>query len=233
MDTDSTNRVTMFKTVDAYLDDNQTIWNSMAPMAAAAQHLKSQIAALDVAAQKQETPTGATADKGAARDALEDVAFLMCQALSVLGHNGSDQDLLARTNLSSSDLQRFPDDELANRATTILADANARKTDLAALQVTQANIDELTQSLTRFNAAKVSPRIATAERAVQTQSIPQLIRQANATLRNQIDPMVNLFRRSHPNFVAGYRGARVIVDRAASHAAPPPATQPTPAPAGS
>ena len=82
-------------------------------------------------------PTGAAAGKGAARDALEDVAFLMCQALSVLGHTGNDQDLLARTNLSASDLQRFPDDELANRATTILAEANARKTDLATFQVTK------------------------------------------------------------------------------------------------
>jgi hypothetical protein len=188
--------------------------------------LNGNIAAIDTAAQQQETPSGATQDKEGARDALEDVLFLMCEALSVLGHTAGDHDLMALTNLSASTLNKLDAEALSNRATSIVAAANTRKTDLATLQVTQANIDELNDALQAFNAAKASPRTATAERMAHTQSLASLIRDTSGILKNRIDPLVNLFRRTHSDFVAGHRAARVVIDRAATHAAAPS----TPAP---
>jgi hypothetical protein len=85
------------------------------------------------------------------------------------------------------------------------------------LQVTPANLDELASALAEFNAAKARPRTATANRSVQTQSLPHLIRDASSILRNQIDRMASLLRRQNPDFVAGYQSARLIVDRAATH----------------
>ena len=231
MDRAQTNRVTMFKTVAGFLDQNNSVWSGMASLAAAVQQFKDKIGAIDAAAQKQETPSGAADDKAAARDALEDVLFLICEALGVLGHTSNDNELLALVDLTPSGLDKLGEEELANRATTILARANAMKSELAALQVTQANLIELEGALHNFQATKAKPRAATAERAAQTESLPSLVRDGSNILRNQIDRLVNLFRRSNSNFVAGYRSARVIVDRAASHAAPktPPST-PTPKP---
>jgi hypothetical protein len=162
-------------------------------------------------------PTGAAAEKAAARDALEDVLFLICEALAVLAHTSKDRDLLALTDLTLTDLDRFGGEELSHRATTVLERANASKTALAPFQITQANIDELAQTLETFQATKEKPRMVTAERAVQTEAVATLIREASGILREQIDRLVNLFRRSNPEFVAGYRAARVIVDRKASH----------------
>ena len=217
MDTKQTNRVTMFKTVSAYFDSHNAVWSGMSPMAAAVENFQDKIGAIDSAAQQQQTPSGATDNKAAARDALEDVLFLTCEALAVLGHNTNDHDLLALTASSPSALDGLNADELVNRATTVLDRANARKTELAVLHVTQANLDELTQALQAFAAAKDQPRTETAERMAQTESLSNLIREANSILRNRIDRLVNLFRRLNPDFVAGYRGARVVVDRAASH----------------
>lgn len=56
----------------------------------------------------------------------------------------------------------------------------------------------------------------------QTESLSILVRDASGALRHQIDKMMNLYRRTNPDFVSGYRGARVIVDRAASHKTAPP-----------
>jgi len=145
------------------------------------------------------------------------------EALAVLGHTSNDHDLLALTSLSPSALDGLNADELVNRATTVLERANARKTELAVLHVTQANLDELTQALQTFATAKEQPRTETAERMAQTESLSNLIREANTILRNRIDRLVNLFRRLNPDFVAGYRGARVVVDRAATHSTTPPA----------
>lgn len=231
MNTRQANRVTMMKTTSVYLDTNNSVWNSMAPMGAAVQSFKNSLTAIDAAARQQETPSGAADNKAAARDALEDVLFLTCEALGVIGHTTNDHDLMALTSLNPSELDNLSAEELVNRATTVLERANARKTELATYQVTQANLDEFSEALQDFRDAKEQPRTATAERMAQTESLENLIREANGTLRNQLDRFVNLFRRSNPDFVAGYRGARVVVDRAATQSSPkPPSPAPTPNP---
>jgi uncharacterized protein (DUF849 family) len=106
---------------------------------------------------------------------------------------------------------------LITRATVVLERANALKPELATLQVTQANLDELTQALQNFSKLKTQPRTASAERAARTQSLESLIRDASAILRQSIDPMIDLFSRSDADFVAGYQSARVVVDRVATH----------------
>jgi hypothetical protein len=230
MDTEQTNRVTMFKTVIAYMDENSSVWNAMAPMQAAVTQFKSKVGDIDATAQKQETPTGATRDKATTRNALEDVLFLACEALGALAHTSGDNDLAALTDVTRTSLDRMGEEELSNRAAAVSTAANAHKTELATVQVTQANLDELSQAIDDFNAAKAGPRNATATRAAQTQSLPNLIREASTILRNQIDRMANLFGRSNAEFVSGYRSARVIVDRAATHAAAKPASPAPPQP---
>ncbi len=220
MDTIQTNRVTMFKTVSAVLDDHNSVWSSMARMQTAVTRFKGNIISIDRAAQLQETPSGAADDKAAARDALEDVLFLVCEALAVLAHTDNDHDLLALVALRPSTLQRFDAEELSNRAATVLTEANARKTALAELNVTQANLDELDQALQNFNQSKTSPRTATAAKKVQTATLADLISETSGMLRSEMDLLVDLFRRTNPEFVAGYRAARVIVDRGKRHAEP-------------
>ena len=214
-----TNRVTMFKTTSSYMADHTAVWNTMTPLQTAMTEFDAKIAEIDLAAQKHETPTGATADKADARDALEDTTFLMCEALGVLAHTSGNNDLAALTSVARTALDRMDETELSNRAAAVLAQANAHKTELQTLQVSQANIDELTSALTDFNEAKAGPRTATAERAALTQTLPNLVREANEILRNKIDRMVNLFSRTNPDFVSGYESARVIVDRVATHKA--------------
>jgi len=225
-----TNRVTMYKTTMGVLAENDAIWSPMVPFGDAVTRLKSKVSAIDTAAQKQETPTGATQDKAGAREALEDVLFLMCKALGVLAHTSKDQDLVALTDITRSGIDKLDVEALSNRATLVLAQANARKTELATLQVTQANIDEFSGALQDYNEMKAGPRQATTARMVQTESLSTLIREANDILRNEIDPMVILFSRTHPQFVSNYQAARVIIDRAATRATPKPATSATPPP---
>jgi hypothetical protein len=230
MNTELTNRVTMYKTVSSYLDEHSSVWNTMAPLQTAFTQFKAEIAGIDTTAQQQEAPNGATDDKAEARDALEDVLFLACEALGVLAHTDGDHDLSALTDVTRTALDRMSAEELSNRAATVLTQANARKTSLAPLQVTQDNLDEFEQALQDFNAAKTGPRAAIVARTTQTESLSTRVRKANGILRNQIDRMVSLFKRSNPDFVSGYQSARVIVDRAATRATTKP-TAPPPTPA--
>jgi hypothetical protein len=120
MNTKQTNRLAMFDTVANYLDNNNSVWNAMQPMTTAVQAFKGKILDANTAKQAQETPTGATDLKAAARDHLEDVLFLTCEALTVLGHANNDLDLLSVCELTRTDLDRLPDDELITRANVLI-----------------------------------------------------------------------------------------------------------------
>ncbi|MDQ6809189.1 MAG: hypothetical protein M3Z64_07170 [Verrucomicrobiota bacterium] len=214
MNTAQDNRVTMFKTVDAFLDENETVWSGMPAFVTAHQALEDGLKAIDDAAGKQETPTtGAAAEKGSDRENLEDIAFMMSEALGVLGHTMDDKQLLALVAVTPSSLHSMGDEALATRALAIHKEATTRFADLAGLNVTQANVDDLKAKLDAFNASKEKPRTAVAGRAAQTAAMPDLIREVSGLLRNNLDRAINLFRLSNPDFVAGYRTARVIVDR--------------------
>lgn len=209
-----TNRIRMFTAVIAVLEQFQAVWSSMAPFAAAFQRFKDKVQAVNAAAQKQETVTaGSSQERENARDALEDVLFLVCEALGVLAHQSSHSELLALTNVSPSGLRQLNDLELANLATEIKAQTVSRVAELATLHVTAENLTELDEAMADFNEAKSAPRAATANRVAQTEALSLLIREASDVLLNELDRMVNLFRRSHPEFVAAYRAARVVVDR--------------------
>lgn len=228
MNRKQTNRVTMFKTTAGYLNDNNSVWNAMSSFVTSVQQLNDKLSAIDQTAQTQETPTaGAAVDKAAARESLEDVLFLMCEALGLIGMRTSNNDLLTLTALSPASIHRFNDEGLANRAATVLERANGRKTDLAELHVTQENIDELSQALENFTGAKEKPRTVTATRVAETESLESLIRDVNGLLRHEIDRLVNLFLRANSKFVGGYRSARVVVDRPATHAPPKEPATPT------
>jgi hypothetical protein len=209
--------------------EHSAVWNTMTPLQAAMTDFNAEVAQIDAAAQRHEEPNGATADKADARDALEDVTFLMCEALSVVAHDTSNNDLAALTRVTRTTLDRMSASELSNRAASVLVQANSFKMAMQPLQVTQANLDELAAALTEFNEAKTGPRTATAERAVLTQSLPRLLKDATDILRNRVDPMVSLFSRTNPDFVAGYENARVIIDRAATHKTKAATAPPAPA----
>jgi hypothetical protein len=150
--------------------------------------------------------------------------------LTASGRQRAVAELLALCDLSRSALGEMDEQALSNRAANVLVAANARKTELATLQVTQANLDEFTQALADFDESRTGPREATATRKVQTESLRVMIQEATDILLNKIDRMVDLFGRTHPEFVAGYKNARVIVDRAATHATAKAAGGTTPPP---
>jgi hypothetical protein len=154
MKTEQANRVTMFKTVRTYLSQHSSVWSIVAPMAAAVQQLDERIAAVDLAIEKQTLPTkGATRSKADIRVALEDILFMACQALAVLGHASGDLNLLALVELSRSTLGHIDGGRLLQRASKVLEQATLRTQDLLTVNITPAELRG-----TRAKTGRVPPR---------------------------------------------------------------------------
>jgi hypothetical protein len=77
---------------------------------------------------------------------------------------------------------------------------------------------------------KVTVFLTHLARAAKTQSLPQLIANVRSIFRNEIDKMMTLYEKSNADFYNGPFAARVIVNRAALHGAPKPATPAPPKP---
>ena len=76
---------------------------------------------------------------------------------------------------------------------------------------------------------KTAPRTAVAGRAGQTRTMPPAVKTVTSLLRNRLDKQMLMFKRSNPEFFAGYLSARVIVDRhGGGGATPTPPTPPAP-----
>ena len=89
------------------------------------------------------------------------------------------------------------------------------------------DLDDLT---TEFHGVKTAPREAVIEKKKQTDTLPGLISSLRSILRRRLDRQMTTFKRSQPEFFAGYLVARVIVDRGGSGGGGSPAkpTPPTP-----
>ena len=104
--------------------------------------------------------------------------------------------------------------------------ATANLAALVDYNITQVDVTELDNLTTQFHGVKSAPRTAIAGCAGETNTLPDEISDLTSVLRNQLDKQMTKFRKTNPEFYAGYRSARVIVDRSGNGGV----VQPSPAP---
>ena len=230
MNRDQLNRTEMFSTVSAYMGTNKTLWNGVKAIGDTVADLNDGIGEISGSAGKQQTPiTGATGAKAQVRHDYEEQILVIASQLSALAEVKSDANLAAQVELTLSALDKLADDDLEETGTRI---ANLATTHMAALAdygITAADVTALNGFTTQFHGIKTAPREAVVDRSSQTTTLPDKIANTTSLLRNRLDKMLTRFKKSKPEFYAGYLAGRVIVDRGGSGGSTP--TPPTPPPA--
>jgi hypothetical protein len=96
----------------------------------------------------------------------------------------------------------------------VISGATMHLAALAPYGVTSGMITAITTARGEFADVVNDPRSAIVERKAHTQSVPAIVRDVKTRiLRGQLDRLMNRFRLTNPTLYAGYRAARVIVDR--------------------
>ena len=230
MNRDQFNRTDMFNTVSAYMENNKAIWSMVKAILDTVGDLNNGIAAIDEAGRKQQTPTsGATDEKANVRLSLEEKILEIADLLAAHAEQKSNANLAAQVEFSLSSLDKLTDDELEETGKSVSALGTANLAALADYAVTAADLTALDVLTTRFHNVKSAPRTAVAGRAGVTNTLPDLISSTTSIVRNRLDKLMTRFKKTQPQFYAGYQSARVIVDRGGGGGAAQPA--PTPAPA--
>ena len=232
MNRDQFNRTEMFSTVSAYMHNHQSLWTATKAVADTVDALDASIAIIDGKVGKQQTPiTGAADQKAQVRLSCEEKILEISDQLSALAEVKNDANLAAQTAWTLSSLDKLTDDELEETGKSIAALATANLTALADYAVTAADVTALSGLVTQFHTVKTAPRTAIAGRAGETSTLPDTISDTTSLLRNRLDKLMTKFKKTSPEFYAGYQSARVVVDRGGSGGGTPPAPSPTPAPA--
>jgi hypothetical protein len=227
------NIVSMFETTLAFLDQHQAAWSDRPAFAEAVTEAKTGVTGVREAAAQQESPTGGITDeKTQARTELEEKALEIADQIAALAAKSSDVALTAQVHVTRSSLDLSQDDNIIQTTERIRDAAVANATELKAYGVSADDIKALKDAIENFSGKKTAPRTAKASRSGATTGLANLIRTTRSIFRNQLDKLMTPFRRTNPDFYAGYFAARAIVNRTATKT-PAASTTPPPPPSPS
>jgi hypothetical protein len=218
---------TMFETTNGVLDDNNSLWSAIPAFADAVTRVESGTQAVRAKAGEQ-VATGDAAAKAAARLDLEERALVIADQVAALAAKTGDHELAAKVEVNKSQLDRMADSDLVTATKRFSTAAAAHSAVLASdYQITAEDLAALATAITKFDGMKTAPRDAVVNRKVATLSLPDALAFVRGIYRNELDKMMTRFKKKEPNFYSAYTVARIIVNRAATHAAPKtPATHP-------
>jgi len=217
MDDTDRNSVAMAKTVRTYMNNSPAKWTAIPAFVAVMGELDTMIEDIDSSVEKQEAPTkGITQDKAAARTALEELildvggaVFALANSLQPVNHA-----MAADVAVNPSALDTMAEQQVNDLAMRIYEHANVNKAVLTSdFDVSATRIAELDAARVTFQGLKSNPRAAISGKAGETATLPEKIREVKSLLRLRLDKMMLKFRTADAVFYAGYRSARVIVDR--------------------
>jgi hypothetical protein len=229
------NITTMFETVHANFQRNHSLWVGSPAFVDLVSRLGAGIGVIRQR-QAEQAGTGDAQEKQNARDTTERLLLKIGSQLSALAAKNNDPILGTKMDFDKSTLDKMAVSNLLTVAKTVQTEATTNtKVLVANYLIPEEDFAALGSAITALDEMKDAPRLAITEKRAATLSLPAAIDYVRGILRNEADKMMEVFRDSQPDFYVSHFAARVIVDRAGTHAGKTAATpaQATPAPAGS
>jgi hypothetical protein len=162
--------------------------------------------------QQEEDKTGLTVSKSMLRNDLVIQSVDLARKLTALATVTNNAVLMAQVNYSYSDLSGSADTILRDRALLLHQKGVLNLVALAPYGVTAAILATLSTSITAYNAAIPKPRAGITERRQTTGKIKELFGTADKTLRDKMDPLIEILRLTNPDFYLSYRASRSITN---------------------
>jgi hypothetical protein len=223
------NIVEMADVVSAYMAKNSSIWQGNQAITEAVTELDGNLVVIEQLTKKQKAPVvGHAADKATVRDDLEYAILQIAAPIAALGAKTNNFTLEAQGDLTPAQVDKLAGEDLTATAQRISELATANLPALANYGIVPADITAVDTLVAQFEAVETKPREAVVDRAKETKQIGPVITSTRSLLLRQLDRAMFTYKRTQPEFHAGYESARVIVDRGNPAQPPPPPTPPTP-----
>ena len=198
-------------------DTNKVLWQGIVGIEEAVAETEEIVSVIIGASQKQSARNGFSAEKRGAKEVLLRAAFTVCCGLTALAAATNDAQLAVKSDFSRSDLAAGREQSVVDRCQALSDLGAANAAALAAKYNVNANdLKALKSAITNFTGAQSKPRQGRAISASATKQLEALFAKLDATLNDQLDPLMVKFQTTQPAFYSAYQTARSIVDSAAS-----------------
>jgi hypothetical protein len=183
---------------------------------------------------KDKERMGKTSGKVAAKDEAEDAlvmgTIIVSSALTALARAKGNTQLKEAAHVAESYLRNVRMNEQINIAKLTYDLGKANEQELPKYGVGPTMLEDLKSRIAAYDAAMKDVSSGMAERTGAKTAVSDLFSQADLVLKEEVDPMMQIFRVTEPEFYNDFRAARVIKDLGVRHAK---SGQPTAAAPGS
>ena len=166
------------------------------------------------AQQAQLDSKGVTKDKQAKRERLVRATLAVAQPAQAYALENENAELAETMGVSKTALLRGSAKDTTDLSQAVYDTASATPTAaaLAPHGVTTAKIKALQDGIKKFSAAASIPRQKITSRKSATERLAREFRAAERCLTEGLDLLIQQFEEDHPEFVAEFKNARVVVD---------------------
>jgi hypothetical protein len=206
-------RIKMFDAVLLYFGSNVATVDSVPAFKAAVARFRDKVAALKHEAEnKKIVTTGITDDKERRRKELcRSMAVLTGSVSSYASENGMEE-LRAEMKYTEHSLLRLGETNLVLVCRRVLSLVPPHLAALVDYGVSLAQVNMLTEAVGDFDVAIPATRSAISNRSQAADETTRLLSEADKILRNSLDKLVLQFEKTKPEFYAGFKKHRIIVD---------------------
>lgn len=218
MTSNQSNKYSMYAAAAKVLNDNSGKTATIAAFAASYGRFDGLLNQIrDKDKERLGKTSGRVAAKDEAEDALVMATIIVSSALTALARAKGNVQLKEAAHVAESHLRHVRMNEQINIAKLTYDLGKANEKDLADYGITPTMLEDLKSRIAAYDAAMRDVASGMAERTGAKTAVSDLFVQADEVLKEEVDPMMQLFRVREPEFYNDYRAARVIKDIGVRH----------------
>ncbi|MBI4931009.1 MAG: hypothetical protein HY841_09625 [Bacteroidetes bacterium] len=213
MDNTQFNQLNMFRAVSKHASKHQAITDTILAFKNGIIALNTKITAIQTTSGEQDLAiSGVTTNKKQLQEALVQSTFSHISPTMGYAVTINDTTLEEQMNLSITDLRDTNDDQIGQKAQTLLGIVNNLVGSLGDYGITPATINSWQQDINNYLNVALDPRLAITHRATLTAELVTLFSEANKILKKILDPISISFKASNKHYLSDYEKAREIID---------------------
>jgi hypothetical protein len=218
MNANQENRRSSYYSLGGVLRQNENVWQSNAAFATSVADFRSGVKTIDSLVQATSTGTkGVTETKHVARVAMSTTTLELAGALCAFASRTGNTELLAKVDLTETDLTRLRDGEVGSTCQAVHDLVAEHLEDLADAQVTDVELKALQDRIDDYNGYAGKTRQKRTENTAAVGQLDVAFETTDKVLDEQLDKRMLKFKAVAPDFFRAYMAARKVVDNAASH----------------
>jgi hypothetical protein len=212
------NKIRMFETVWIVIQNFLSLWKSNEGFSEVVDELGDGISAIKAEREPANTSTnGVTTDKVVVQEDLTDSIMEISGPLYTIAKRAGNNELLSQVTFTDSGLAELTEGELAETGTKVATLARANLTEMKRYGIAEADITHLETTAASYSKKIPQPRGAAVTRSSAKKSLSQMVRETNLLLKEQLDGLVDSYRRKSPEFCDTYYKARHTLNLGVRH----------------